>query len=57
MSEIASVMHMGGYALYVWSAYAVTAAVLAINALLPNRRERRFLHALARRLAEQGQNH
>ena len=57
MSEIASVMHMGGYATYVWSAYAITAAVLVVSALLPNLRERRFLHALARRAAERGQRH
>ena len=57
MSEIASVVHMGGYALYVWGAYAVTAAVLIVNAVLPGLREKRFLRGLARRAEARGQNH
>jgi len=40
-------LHMGGYAFYVWSAYALTAAVLAANAIVPRMRERQLLRALA----------
>ena len=32
---------MGGYALYVWGAYAVTAACLLIEPVLASRRHRR----------------
>jgi len=41
---------MGGYALYVWSSYALTALVLVINELVPRLRERRLLQQLRRRL-------
>ena len=36
---------MGGYGVYVWSAYAVTAALLGIEAWLAWRRRRRALKA------------
>ena len=38
---------MGGYALYVWGAYLVTAVLMAIEPLLAARRRRRALVALA----------
>ncbi|HWI12535.1 MAG TPA: heme exporter protein CcmD [Burkholderiaceae bacterium] len=34
---------MGGYGAYVWSAYAVTAALLGVEAWLARRRRRRAL--------------
>lgn len=37
---------MGGYAFYVWTAYAVAAVVLAFNVLLPLRRRKTVHHAL-----------
>jgi heme exporter protein D len=49
LETIRDFMHMGGYAFYVWSAYGLTAAILALNALLPSLRERRLLRTLARR--------
>jgi heme exporter protein D len=49
MSEFFS---MGGYAAYVWSAYAVTALVLGLNAIAPVRAERAALAHLARRQQE-----
>lgn len=45
MSEF---LHMGGYAVYVWPAYGITAVVLAANLWLPLRRHRRLQRALAR---------
>ena len=35
---------MGGYGLYVWGAYAVTAACLLIEPILASRRHRRGIH-------------
>jgi heme exporter protein D len=40
--------HMGGYAFYVWSAYAVVAVVLIANLIYPLRRRRRLLREIAR---------
>lgn len=40
---------MGGYALYVWGAYGLSAAVLAFNAVVPRIRERQLLRVLAAR--------
>jgi heme exporter protein D len=38
---------MGGYATYVWGAYAVTAAVMMVEPWLAARRRRRALHEAA----------
>ena len=38
---------MGGYGLYVWGAYAVTAACMLIDPLLAARRHRRARAAIA----------
>ncbi len=37
---------MGGYAVYVWPSYALAAALLAANAVIPHWRERRLLQRL-----------
>lgn len=37
---------MGGYGLYVWSAYGVTVVVLVLNVLLPWRKRRALLQTL-----------
>ncbi len=34
---------MGGYAVYVWSAYALALLVLLLDSALPRRRQRRLL--------------
>jgi heme exporter protein D len=39
-------LHMGGYGLYVWGSYAVTAAVLLIEPWLARRRYRRALQEI-----------
>jgi heme exporter protein D len=42
--------HMGGYGLYVWGSYAVTLALLAIEALSLVRKERATVSTLAQEL-------
>ena len=49
MSGLDAFLHMGGYAVYVWSAYALAALVLILNVALPRRAERAALAQLARR--------
>lgn len=50
MSGLQEFFHMGGYAAYVWSSYAIALVVLVANILVPMRQRRRLLHQLARRL-------
>lgn len=45
---------MGGYAAYVWPAYAVFFIVLIADALAPGIRRRRVLRELRARIARQG---
>lgn len=47
MSEF---LAMGGYAGYVWTAYAVFFIVLAVDAIAPMRQRRRALRELSQRL-------
>ncbi len=47
MNNLAEFFHMGGYALYVWSAYGLATVVLGYNILAPLWR----LRGLQRRLA------
>ncbi|MGB5438772.1 MAG: heme exporter protein CcmD [Gammaproteobacteria bacterium] len=46
MSEF---FHMGGYAFYVWTSYAIALVVLVLNVLLPLRHRRKLLADFARR--------
>lgn len=46
MSEM---LEMGRYGVYVWSSYALFAAMLAWDVLSPRLRERRVLREVARR--------
>lgn len=46
MSSLHEFLTMGGYAAYVWPAYAVAAVVLIANAVLPGWRLRRLLRRL-----------
>jgi heme exporter protein D len=46
---------MGHHALFVWSAYAICLAVLAINVALPVMARRRYLQQEARRLRRESQ--
>jgi heme exporter protein D len=45
--------HMGGYGVYVWTAYAVFFLVLLADALAPLRQRRRALRELQGRLSRQ----
>ena len=56
MSGLQAFLHMGGYAPYVWSSYAIAAVLLVLNIVLPRRAERAALRRLARRAAL-GENH
>ena len=44
---------MGGYAFYVWAAYAVFLVVLCLDALAPSWQRRRVLRELRARLQRQ----
>ncbi|MBS0366988.1 MAG: heme exporter protein CcmD [Proteobacteria bacterium] len=48
-------IHMGGYAAYVWPAYAVTLAVIALNIIGARRLLRRSIARARRRLAVAGE--
>ena len=45
---------MGGYAGYVWSAFGITAVVMAGNLVAARRRHTEMLTRLARRYADSG---
>ena len=52
MNDIAHFLDMGGYAIYVWSAYGIVLAVLAANVAEPLLRQRRLLRRIAQQTAE-----
>ncbi|MGQ0709662.1 MAG: heme exporter protein CcmD [Rhodoferax sp.] len=45
-NSVQDFFHMGGYALYVWGSFGLTAAVVAVEALLARQR----LHRIQREL-------
>ena len=53
MSALQHFLAMGGYAAYVWPAYAVFFIVLIADSLAPALRRRRVLRELRARLARQ----
>ncbi|WP_449428951.1 heme exporter protein CcmD [Rhodanobacter umsongensis] len=53
MSALQAFFTMGGYAAYVWPAYAVFFIVLIADTLAPGMRRRRVLRELRARLARQ----
>ncbi|MCC4590309.1 heme exporter protein CcmD [Xanthomonas sacchari] len=44
---------MGGYAVYVWSAYALALLVLLLDSVLPRRRQRRLLADIRAQVARE----
>jgi heme exporter protein D len=53
MSTVQTFFAMGGYAIYVWPAYAVFFLVLLADTLAPRLRRRRLLRDLRARLVRQ----
>lgn len=53
MSALQSFLAMGGYAAYVWPAYAVFFIVLIADSIAPRLRRRRLLRELRARLTRQ----
>ena len=51
-SSPADFFAMGGYAVYVWGAYAVTAACMLIDPILAGRRLRRALRVAKEEVSE-----
>jgi len=47
--SLESFLYMGGYAVYVWPAYGVTALVLAINVILPILQRKQLLRQISLR--------
>jgi heme exporter protein D len=48
--------HMGGYAVYVWTSYALTLAVLLFNVVMPLLQRRRLFALLARKRRRAARN-
>lgn len=55
MSALHAFLAMGGYAIYVWPAYAVFFIVLIADTIAPGLRRRRVLRDLRARMARQTQ--
>jgi len=53
MSALHDFLAMGGYAAYVWPAYALFFVVLVADAIAPRARRKRLLRELRARLARQ----
>ena len=49
MNSLREFLHMGGYGLYVWGAYGISAVTLIWNAVAPRLREQSLLRELAAR--------
>lgn len=49
MNSLHEFLSMGGYAGYVWPAYAVAAAVMIANAVMPGERLKRIKAGIRRR--------
>ncbi len=47
---VSDFFHMGGYAFYVWTSYALATVFMLFSWIQPRLRERRLLRDIARRL-------
>ncbi len=54
-SSFSEFLAMGNHGLYVWTAYGISLAVLALNVALPVLARRRYLQEEARRLRRESQ--
>jgi heme exporter protein D len=48
MTGISEFLHMGGYAVYVWSSYGLTLLILFLNYILPIKREKNLINKIAK---------
>jgi heme exporter protein D len=49
MQQLSEFLHMGGYAVYVWSAYGLCLVTLLLNLILPFKTESKILQAVRKR--------
>jgi heme exporter protein D len=57
MTGISEFLHMGGYAVYVWSSYGLTLLILFLNYILPIKREKNLINKIAKQYsAKYGQS-
>ena len=54
VGSLSEFLHMGGYAFYVWSSYALVLLVLALNVVLPILRGRAVRRELRRSILTPG---
>ena len=54
--SFAEFIHMGGYAFYVWTSYAIVLVVLTANIFLPLKHKRDILRKIARQQRQSGEN-
>lgn len=52
MDDLLEFLRMGGYAFYVWWSYAIVFVLLALNVVLPLRRDREVRTRLRRTLQQ-----
>jgi heme exporter protein D len=46
--NLSEFLHMGGYAFYVWTSYAIALLILLVNIVMPLRQRRKVLTDIAR---------
>ena len=56
MNSLSEFFAMGGYAVYVWTAYSLTMIVLFINFVYPIRKEERLIKKLINRSKRRNSN-
>jgi heme exporter protein D len=48
MTGVSEFLHMGGYAVYVWSSYGLSLLVLFLNYILPVKREKTLINKMVK---------
>lgn len=48
--NLSEFFHMGGYAMYIWPAYAIAVLVLSINVIQPLLEKRKLLKTIGQKL-------
>lgn len=52
MESLRTFLHMGGYAVYVWSSYLLALVVLVVNVVMSRKGEQEFFETLKKRRAQ-----